>query len=60
MVFAAVKKDGAGKRRPKQNGAKILGRYKRNKTQNLPTSEELRGDLPSGLAANAPFRSALS
>lgn len=22
MVFAAVKKDGAGKRRPKQNGAK--------------------------------------
>ena len=31
MVFAAVKKDGAGKHRPKQNGAKILGRYKRNK-----------------------------
>ena len=39
---------------------KILGRYKRNKTQNMPPCEELRGDSPSGLAANAPFRSALS
>ena len=57
MVFAAVKKDGAGKRRPKQNGAKTLERYKRNETQNMPTSEELRGDSPSGLAVNAPFRS---
>ena len=37
-----------------KNGAKKLGRYKRNKTQNMPTSEELRGDSPSGLAANAP------
>lgn len=26
----------------------------------MPMSEELRGDSPSGLAANAPFRSALS
>ena len=33
---------------------------KGEKTQNMPTSEELRGDSPSGLAANAPFRSALS
>lgn len=57
MVFAVVKKDGAGNHRPKQNGAKILGRYKRNKTQNMPPCEELRGDSPSGLAANAPFRS---
>ena len=39
---------------------KTLGIYKRNKTQNMPTSEELWGDSPSGLAANAPFRSALS
>ena len=30
---------------------KRLGIYKRNKTQNMPTSEELWGDLPSGLAA---------
>ena len=58
MVFAAVKKDGAGKRRPKQNGAKTLGRYKRNETQNMPPCEELRGDSSSGLAANVPFRSA--
>ena len=27
MVFAAVKKDGAGKRRPKQNGAKKHSEY---------------------------------
>ena len=26
----------------------------------MPPREELRGDSPSGLAANAPFRSALS
>ena len=26
----------------------------------MPPCEELRGDSPSGLAANAPFRSALS
>ena len=30
------------------------------KTQNMPPCEELWGDSPSGLAANAPFRSALS
>ena len=60
MVLAVIKKDGAGKRRPKQNGAKTLGRYKRNETQNMPPCEELWGDSPSGLAANAPFRSALS
>lgn len=39
---------------------KTLGIYKRNKTQNMLTSEELWGDSQSGLAANAPFRSALS
>ena len=36
---------------------KTLGRYKRNETQNMPTSEELWGGSPSGLAANASFRS---
>ena len=55
MVFAVIKKDGAGKTPPK-----TFGRYKRIKTQNMPPREELRGDSPSGLAANAPFRSALS
>lgn len=61
MVFAVVKK---GRRREippeTKRNRKTLGRYKRIKTQNMPTSEELRGDSPSGLAANAPFRSALS
>ncbi len=33
---------------------------KGTKIQNMPPCEELRGDSPSGLAANAPFRSALS
>lgn len=60
MVFAAVKKDGDGKRRPKQNATENTRKKKRHKTQNMPTSEELRGNSPSGLAANAPFRSALS
>ena len=61
MVFAAVKKDGAGKTPPEtKRSEKTLGIYKRNKTPNMPTSEELWGDSPSGLAANAPFRSALS
>ena len=36
---------------------KTLGRYKRNETQNMPPCEELRGDSPSGFAANTPFRS---
>ena len=57
MVFAVVKKNGAGKHRPKQSATKTLGRKKRIKTQNMPPCEELRGDSPSGLAANAPFRS---
>ena len=36
---------------------KHLEERKGAKTQNMQTSEELRGDSPSGLAANAPFRS---
>ena len=60
MVFAVVKKDGAGKRARNKTQPETLGRKKRNNTQNMPPREELRGDSPSGLAANAPFRSALS
>lgn len=75
MVFAKAKKECGmaakwivgnkkgrrKKRHPKQNGAKKHSEYIiRNKTQNMPTSEELWGDSPSELAANAPFRSALS
>ena len=36
---------------------KYLEDIKGIKTQNMPPCEELRGDSPSGLAANAPFRS---
>ena len=61
MVLVVAKKDSAGKPRPKQNATENT--RKKEKAQKLkiyPTSEELRGDSPSGLAANAPFRSALS
>lgn len=60
MVFAVVKRTAQGNTARNKTQPKTLGRYKRNKTQNMPTCEELRGDSPSGLAANAPFRSALS
>ena len=61
MVFAVVKKDGAGKT-PARNKTerKYLEDIKGIKTQNMPPCEELRGDSPSCLAANAPFRSVLS
>ena len=55
------KKDGAWKTPPEtKRSEKTLGIYKRNKTPNMPTSEELWGDSQSGLAANAPFRPAFS
>ncbi len=58
MVYAVVKKDGAGKHRPKQNATEKHSEERKGaKTQNMPPCEELRGDSPSGLAANAPFRS---
>ncbi len=61
MAFEVVKKDGTRKTPPEtKRKRKTLGRKKRHKTQNMPPCEELRGDSPSGLAANAPFRSALS
>ena len=61
MVFAAVKKDGAGKTPPEtKRNRKHSEERKGAKAQNMPPREELRGDSPSGLAANAPFRSALS
>ena len=60
MVFAAVKRTAQGNTARNKTQPKTLGRKKRHKTQNMPPREELRGDSPSGLAANAPFRSALS
>ena len=58
MVFAVVKKDGAGKTPTEtKRNRKHSGERKGAKTQNMPPCEELRGDSPSGLATNAPFRS---
>ena len=61
MVFAAVKK---GRRRETPPETKRKRKHSEERkgaqTQNMPPCEELRGDSPSGLAANAPFRSALS
>ena len=54
MVFAAVKKDGAWKRRPKQNGAKILGRYKRNETQNLAAVRRIMGRFAKRFSGERP------
>ena len=61
MVFAVVKRTAQGNTaRNKTQQKNTRKKEKEKKTQNMPTSEELRGDSPSGLAANAPFRSALS
>lgn len=54
MDFRQQKRTAQENAARKKTERKKLGRYKRNKTQNMPTSEELRGDSPSGLAANAP------
>ena len=54
MVFAAVKKDGAGKRRPKQNGAKTLGRYKRNKNSKYAAVRRITGRFVKRFSGERP------
>lgn len=54
MVFAVVKKDGAGKRRPKQNGAKTLGRKKSHKTQNLADERRIKGRFAKRFSGERP------
>ena len=54
MVFAAVKKDGAEKHRPKQNGAEALGRYKRRKTQNLADERRTTGRFAKRFSGERP------
>ncbi len=54
MVYAAVKKDGAGKRRPKQNGAKILGRYKRNKNSKYAAVRRITGRFAKRFSGERP------
>lgn len=60
MVFAAVKRTAQENAARNKTERKYLEDIKEIKTQNMPPCEELWGDSPSGLAANAPFRSALS
>ena len=54
MVFAVVKKDRAGKRRPKQNGAKTLGRKKSHKTQNLADERRITGRFAKRFSGERP------
>ena len=54
MAFAVVKKDGAGKHRPKQNGAKKLGRKKRTKTQNLADERRITGRFAKRFSGERP------
>ncbi len=55
MVFATVKKDDAGKRRPKQNGAKILGRYKRNKNSKYAAVRRIMGRFAKRFSGERPI-----
>ena len=56
MAFAVVKKDGAGKHRPKQNGAKILGRYKRNKNSKYAAVRRITGRFAKRFSGDFAFR----
>ena len=54
MVFAVVKKNGAGNHRPKQNGAKILGRYKRNKNSKYAAVRRITGRFAKRFSGERP------
>ena len=54
MVFAAVKKNGAGNHRPKQNGAKILGRYKRNTNSKYADERRITGRFAKRFSGERP------
>mgnify|MGYP000552021283 FL=1 len=54
MVFAVVKKDGAGKRRPKQNGAKILGKKKRSKNSKYAAVRRTTGRFAKRFSGERP------
>ena len=57
MAFAVVKRTAQRNAARNKTERKYLEERKGAKTQNMPPCEEPRGDSPSGLAANAPFRS---
>ena len=54
MVFAAVIKGGAGKRRPKQNGAKTLGRKKRRKNSKCADERRITGRFAKRFSGERP------
>ena len=55
MVFAAVKKDGAGKRRPKQNAIeKHSEERKGTKTQNLADERRITGRFAKRFSGERP------
>lgn len=54
MVFAAVKKDGAGKQQPKQNAAKILGKKKRSKNSKYAAVRRTTGRFAKRFSGERP------
>ena len=54
MVFAAVKKDGAGKRRPKQNANENTRKKKGAKTQNLADERRITGRFAKRFSGERP------
>lgn len=54
MDFRQQKRTAQKKRRPKQNGAKILGRYKRNETQNLAAVRRIMGRFAKRFSGERP------
>ena len=55
MVFAAVKKDGAGKRRPKQTATKKHSEERKGaKTQNLADEQKITGRFVKRFSGERP------
>ena len=55
MVYAVVKKDGAEKRRPKQNGAKKHSEERKGaKTQNLADERRITGRFAKRFSGERP------
>ena len=54
MVFAAVKKDGAGNTARNKTQSKTLGRNKRRKTQNLADERRITGRFAKRFSGERP------
>lgn len=54
MVFAAVKKDGAGNAARNKTQPKTLGRKKRHKTQNLANERRITGRFAKRFSGERP------